>query len=99
MYFIACRFTELQEIKCAMAGKLLFLRFKATTGDAMGMNMVSKVRKNYLILGSNSASKERFTTQKLLREKIRIFRMEIEKIKFWHFDISLHCRTLVVKEK
>eukprot|EP00111_Clytia_hemisphaerica_P006689 TCONS_00019329-protein len=36
------RFTELLEIKCAMAGKLLFLRFKASTGDAMGMNMVSK---------------------------------------------------------
>lgn len=37
------RFAELQEVKCTAAGRMLFLRFKASTGDAMGMNMVSKV--------------------------------------------------------
>lgn len=36
------RFARLQHIKTAMAGTLLFIRFCTTTGDAMGMNMISK---------------------------------------------------------
>ncbi|XP_065672741.1 3-hydroxy-3-methylglutaryl-coenzyme A reductase isoform X2 [Hydra vulgaris] len=36
------RYANLNSVKCAVAGRLLFVRFKAFTGDAMGMNMVSK---------------------------------------------------------
>lgn len=36
------RFARLQHIKTAMAGHSLYIRFKTTTGDAMGMNMISK---------------------------------------------------------
>ncbi|MCJ1350295.1 MAG: 3-hydroxy-3-methylglutaryl-coenzyme A (HMG-CoA) reductase isozyme [Icmadophila ericetorum] len=36
------RFARLQEMKSALAGTYLFIRFKTTTGDAMGMNMISK---------------------------------------------------------
>ena len=36
------RFGSLQSIKVAMAGRHLYLRFKCSTGDAMGMNMVGK---------------------------------------------------------
>lgn len=36
------RFARLQHVKTAMAGTMLFIRFKTTTGDAMGMNMISK---------------------------------------------------------
>ena len=36
------RFARLQEMKTAVAGTNLYIRFKTTTGDAMGMNMISK---------------------------------------------------------
>ncbi|KIY64724.1 hypothetical protein CYLTODRAFT_492869 [Cylindrobasidium torrendii FP15055 ss-10] len=36
------RFAKLQSLKTAMAGRTLFVRFKTATGDAMGMNMISK---------------------------------------------------------
>ena len=36
------RFARLQQMKTALAGTYLFIRFKTTTGDAMGMNMISK---------------------------------------------------------
>lgn len=36
------RFAKLQKLKAAMAGRTLFVRFATTTGDAMGMNMISK---------------------------------------------------------
>lgn len=36
------RFARLQNVQTALAGDLLFLRFRTTTGDAMGMNMISK---------------------------------------------------------
>lgn len=36
------RFARLQSTKAALAGPNLFIRFRTTTGDAMGMNMISK---------------------------------------------------------
>ncbi|KAF3396811.1 3-hydroxy-3-methylglutaryl-coenzyme A reductase [Talaromyces pinophilus] len=36
------RFARLQHLKTALAGTNLYIRFKTTTGDAMGMNMISK---------------------------------------------------------
>ncbi|KAH8194001.1 hypothetical protein TruAng_011838 [Truncatella angustata] len=36
------RFARLQTMKTALAGTNLYVRFKTTTGDAMGMNMISK---------------------------------------------------------
>lgn len=36
------RFARLQHVQTALAGDLLFIRFRTTTGDAMGMNMISK---------------------------------------------------------
>ncbi|XVF44669.1 hypothetical protein PTKIN_Ptkin02bG0142700 [Pterospermum kingtungense] len=42
------RFGRLQGIKCAIAGKNLYMRFTCATGDAMGMNMVSKGVQNVL---------------------------------------------------
>lgn len=50
-FFMGCRssrFARLQGIQCAMAGKNLYVRFTCSTGDAMGMNMVSKGVQNVL---------------------------------------------------
>lgn len=50
MYCIyrSSRFGRLQTIQCAVAGKNLYIRFCCSTGDAMGMNMVSKGVQNVL---------------------------------------------------
>uniref|UniRef100_A0AB10JBP1 3-hydroxy-3-methylglutaryl coenzyme A reductase n=1 Tax=Cannabis sativa TaxID=3483 RepID=A0AB10JBP1_CANSA len=42
------RFARLQGIQCAIAGKNVYVRFTCSTGDAMGMNMVSKGVQNVL---------------------------------------------------
>ncbi|TKY50018.1 3-hydroxy-3-methylglutaryl-coenzyme A reductase 1 [Spatholobus suberectus] len=42
------RFGRLQSIKCSIAGKNVYARFTCSTGDAMGMNMVSKGVQNVL---------------------------------------------------
>nr|ABV25901.1 3-hydroxy-3-methylglutaryl-coenzyme A reductase [Antirrhinum majus] len=42
------RFARLQSIQCAIAGKNLYIGFTCSTGDAMGMNMVSKGVQNVL---------------------------------------------------
>lgn len=46
--FRSSRFARLLGIQCAMAGKNLYMRFTCSTGDAMGMNMVSKGVQNVL---------------------------------------------------
>nr|AIX10146.1 hydroxymethylglutaryl-CoA reductase [Dioscorea composita] len=42
------RFARLQGIQCSLAGKNVYMRFTCGTGDAMGMNMVSKGVQNVL---------------------------------------------------
>ncbi|OAY70705.1 3-hydroxy-3-methylglutaryl-coenzyme A reductase 3-like [Ananas comosus] len=42
------RFARLQSVQCALAGRNLYMRFTCSTGDAMGMNMVSKGVQNVL---------------------------------------------------
>ncbi|KAE8679433.1 3-hydroxy-3-methylglutaryl-coenzyme A reductase 1 [Hibiscus syriacus] len=41
-------FARLQGVQCCVAGKNLYMRFSCFTGDAMGMNMVSKGVENVL---------------------------------------------------
>ncbi|TMW86458.1 hypothetical protein EJD97_021352 [Solanum chilense] len=48
MFNKSSRFARLQGIQCAIAGKNLYMRFSCSTGDAMGMNMVSKGVQNVL---------------------------------------------------
>lgn len=38
-----CRFARLQKLLVGLAGRNLYIRFHSKTGDAMGMNMISKV--------------------------------------------------------
>lgn len=47
------RFARLQSMKTALAGTNLFIRFKTTTGDAMGMNMISKGVEHALAVMAN----------------------------------------------
>ncbi|KAL3731038.1 hypothetical protein ACJRO7_027977 [Eucalyptus globulus] len=42
------RFAGLQSLKCAIAGKNIYLRFSCSTGDVMGMNMVLKGVQNVM---------------------------------------------------
>lgn len=49
------RFARLQTMKTAIAGTNLYIRFKTTTGDAMGMNMISKGVEHALNVMSNEA--------------------------------------------
>ena len=49
------RFARLQQMKTALAGPYLFIRFKTTTGDAMGMNMISKGVEHALNIMSTEA--------------------------------------------
>ncbi|KAI3972589.1 hypothetical protein MKX01_019247 [Papaver californicum] len=48
MFNKSSRFGKLQGVQCAIAGKNLYMRFRCSTGDAMGMNMVSKGVQNVL---------------------------------------------------
>jgi hydroxymethylglutaryl-CoA reductase (NADPH) len=49
------RFARLQSMRTALAGTYLYIRFKTTTGDAMGMNMISKGVEHALEVMSNEA--------------------------------------------
>ena len=42
------KYARLKSMKTALAGTYLYVRFKCTTGDAMGMNMISKGVENAL---------------------------------------------------
>jgi hydroxymethylglutaryl-CoA reductase (NADPH) len=52
------RFARLQTMKTAIAGTNLYVRFKTTTGDAMGMNMISKGVEHALSVMANEAGFE-----------------------------------------
>ncbi|KAI5293833.1 3-hydroxy-3-methylglutaryl-coenzyme A (HMG-CoA) reductase isozyme, partial [Ascosphaera acerosa] len=49
------RFARLQHMKTNLAGTNLYIRFKTTTGDAMGMNMISKGVEKALAVMANEA--------------------------------------------
>ncbi|KAF3630349.1 3-hydroxy-3-methylglutaryl-coenzyme A reductase 2 [Capsicum annuum] len=46
--FKSSRFARLQNIQCAIAGKNLYMRFRCSTGNEMGMNMASEGVQNVL---------------------------------------------------
>ena len=52
------RFARLQELKTSLAGTYVYIRFKTTTGDAMGMNMISKGVENALNVMANESGFE-----------------------------------------
>lgn len=41
---LSVRFARLDKLLVGLAGRNLYIRFQSHTGDAMGMNMLSKVR-------------------------------------------------------
>lgn len=41
--FFVYRFARLQKLQMSVAGRNLYIRFQSRSGDAMGMNMISKV--------------------------------------------------------
>ncbi|XP_025077274.1 3-hydroxy-3-methylglutaryl-coenzyme A reductase-like isoform X2 [Pomacea canaliculata] len=45
---VTSRFARLQHLTIVLAGRQLYIRFVSTTGDAMGMNMLSKGSENAL---------------------------------------------------
>lgn len=55
------RFANLTSLQTSQAGKYLFIRFVATTGDAMGMNMLSKGVENAV-----KVLKEKFPNMEIL---------------------------------
>lgn len=40
---VCCRFARLDKLLVSLAGRNIYIRFQSQTGDAMGMNMMSKV--------------------------------------------------------
>lgn len=52
------RFARLQSLKTSLAGTYVYIRFKTTTGDAMGMNMISKGTEHCLSVMAKEAGFE-----------------------------------------
>lgn len=52
------RFARLQQLRTSIAGTYVYVRFKTTTGDAMGMNMISKGVEHALKVMSEEAGFE-----------------------------------------